>query len=283
MSEPKSLAGLSRRDFLKRAGMIAGAAAVMPSLPAWTAVGHHQGEYAGRTSTLKVGVLAPKSNIYRNLGDSLIAGMRLHFEQAGKQLGGPKFEIITEDIGFGHRQAVSRARKLIQENKVDLVVAVVTGQVIAELRELINKSRTFFIVSGIGENAVRGSERSPYVFYNTHNYWQANQAAGEWAAQNLGKKAFVAASHYDAGYDSFYAFRLGFENAGGEVVDTLVSHVTPDGDDMASLRESVEGASPDFVSASYCGEPIPLTMENSSAGQSSRLLRRISGSDIDKQ
>ena len=60
-----------------------------------------------------------------------------------------------------------------------------TPQVIAELRELINKSRTFFIVSGIGENAVRDSERSPYVFYNTLNYWQANQAAGEWAAQNL--------------------------------------------------------------------------------------------------
>ena len=58
----------------------------------------------------------------------------------------------------------------------------------------------------------------------------------------------------------------------------------PDGDDLSSLRESVEGASPDFVYASYCGEQsMEFTNAFERAGLNGRYLLMSSGFMVDDE
>lgn len=63
----------------------------------------------------------------------------------------------------------------------------------------------------------------------------------------------MAASLYEAGFDSLYAFQLGLESAGGSVTRTLVTHVTSSDAPFAPLWEEVRQDASDFVYAAYCG------------------------------
>ena len=76
---------------------------------------------------------------------------------------------------------------------------------------------------------------------------------GKWAAGKLGRKGFIAASLADAGYDAVYAFRRGFESAGGSIADTDVTHVDPSSSRLGDLFNAVRAVSPSFVYAQYTG------------------------------
>ena len=90
--------------------------------------------------------------------------------------------------------AIRKARELIERDKVDVVGGVVNSEVAADLRPIFEESRRVLIVTNVGANVVREADRSSHVFYNSLNYWQANRATGQWAADNLGRRAFVGHS-----------------------------------------------------------------------------------------
>ena len=208
--------------------------------------------------------------------------MRLSFDQFKDQIGGRRVELVKEQIGFGRTLAIRKARELIERDKVDVVVGVVNSEVAADLRPIFEESRRVLIVTNVGANVVREADRSSHVFYNSLNYWQANRATGQWAADNLGRRAFVASSLYDSGYDSVYAFRTGFESAGGEVVDTYTTHVPPDSGDPAPLIAAIKKAKPDVVFGCYCGEPaITFVRAYSKSGLAKRIPLVGSGFMVD--
>jgi branched-chain amino acid transport system substrate-binding protein len=76
---------------------------------------------------------------------------------------------------------------------------------------------------------------------------------GRWAAGNLGRKGFVAASLADSGYDAVYAFRRGFETAGGVIAGTGITHVDPRSPGLSKLFDAIRAASPAFVYALHTG------------------------------
>lgn len=247
MTEPKTSSTVSRRSFLKGFGAVAGSLALSSQLWPGLGGGHNQ-------RPIKIGVLVPPSRIYPRLGEDLTSGMRLYFDQTGGESGGPGFELVTEDIGFGPSLASKKIAKLIQKDRVDLVAGVVSPETARSLTDIFEQHRTPFIVNELGANLVDTHATSRYVFYNSFNLWQANRAMGGWAARNLGNKAFVASSFYDSGYDALYEFQRGFEASGGKVVGTHISHVPPDEGDATPLFDAVEQAEPDFVYGFYCGQ-----------------------------
>jgi branched-chain amino acid transport system substrate-binding protein len=64
----------------------------------------------------------------------------------------------------------------------------------------------------------------------------------------------LTGSLYDSGYDAFYAFRLGFESQGGEILATHVTTQPVQPADVAALLDSPEGRRADCVYAGYSGE-----------------------------
>src|SRR5262249_55244148 len=114
---------------------------------------------------------------------------------------------------------------------------------------------TLLLVSDAGADAVEPVRGGGSVFFDSLGYWQASWAMGDWAARNLGRRAVVAASLYESGYDSLYAFQPGLEEAGGEGVETCVTHVPPATHDTGRAIAAIRRAVPDFVFAAYSGQP----------------------------
>jgi branched-chain amino acid transport system substrate-binding protein len=242
---------ITRRAFLKTVSAVAGAAAASTLLSGCDTAG------LGRTSlsrvaavSLKLGVLVPRSAAYPMLGQNLLAGMQLYADRSA----GRPLHLLVEEIGAGQSEAHRGALKLLDQDRVDMLAGVLSPSVAATLHNALAERRTSLVVADIGANVPRQSEDSPFVAYSSLGYWRASRAMGHWAAQNLGGRAAIATSFYDGGYDTIYAFRLGFEAAGGQILDTHVSHRPADADDrMAALMAQIGAARPDLVYAVYSG------------------------------
>jgi branched-chain amino acid transport system substrate-binding protein len=63
----------------------------------------------------------------------------------------------------------------------------------------------------------------------------------------------VISSFHDSGFDLNYAFQLGFESAGGEVLDILVTHRPGRPGDLPAALERAAALRPAVVYASYAG------------------------------
>lgn len=260
--------GITRRSLLKGAALLAGAAALAPLWQDWGPLGKAispltggSNPLTGGSNPLKVGALIPASSIYPALGEGLMAGMSLYFGQANNQAGGRRIELVSRNIGFGPSRAVEASRKLIQEDEVDFVVGVLNSGVASDLRVVFQESHTPFLINNVGANVIRPAESSPYIFHNSLNYWQASQATGVWAASNLGRRAFMATSFYDSGYDTLYAFRRGFELAGGEVIRTHTGGIPPIEDDPKQLMKAIRQARLiSFARSTVASQPSTLSM-----------------------
>ncbi|WP_027891000.1 hypothetical protein [Calidithermus chliarophilus] len=180
---------------------------------------------------LRVGVLAP-------------AGAK-GFRAALERSGGEGVEWLHRAIGATPRSAVREARELLEAG-VSALVALGDGLEEA-LRPLAEEHAAVLILSEVGVLMPRRVAPGVFVFRNSLRQWQAEWAMGAWSAAHRGPTAVVVTGLLEAGYDLPYAFRSGFEAAGGRVLATLVSDAATGKHDFASALAQVRSLGPATV------------------------------------
>jgi branched-chain amino acid transport system substrate-binding protein len=249
-----SKSAISRRKFITKFGLAAGASALLPIIPPFVPKRSvNTTSLFKKDHPLTLGILLPPSNVYPAMGENLLAGISLYFERTGNQVSGREIVLRCEQTGFGPNSAVQKSCKLLETDKVDLVTGIVDTAVNIEIRRLFHNKRIFLIANQVGANVLRAHDHSPYIIHNSLDYWQANWALGHWAANHVGKKALVAASFYESGYDALYAFNLGFEDGGGKIIRTVVDNLPSEKPDNSALMSVIKKDKPDLVFASYSG------------------------------
>ena len=247
MSKPSLF--LSRRNFLKLTGLAAGSLLASRAEAAGNLEARLNGSWHRTGRLHRVGVLLPNSSLYPALSENYLTGLTGFREQANS----PSIKLVKAAYGIDPAAAMVQARRLIEQEKVDLLVGLVSSGAAARLRDLMHKSQVPLIACNLGENVIRPEEQSPNIFHHTLHAWQSSAVMGAWAAGHVGRRALIASSLYDSGYDTLYAFQLGLQAAGGELVDTFVTHVPPDEGDFTPLFDRIRAVEPDFVYALYCG------------------------------
>ncbi len=204
---------------------------------------------------ISIGVMLPRSRSYPQLAPNLLAGMELALAQLDQRAAGRPLRLVVEEIGVGLAFAEQKARKLLSADMVDFAVGLLPVNLAAALQPLFAAQQVCLIASQAGENIPRRDEQGPFCFQNSLALWQANYALGARAAAQIGRRAMLAQSFYDSGYDLPFAFRLGYEQAGGEVLGTFLTHRPPDPGTFGPIFEQVERDAPDLIFASYSGRP----------------------------
>jgi branched-chain amino acid transport system substrate-binding protein len=243
---------LSRRDFLKIAG-VAGVGATLAACgtPATTAA-PAAATKAPAGPPLKVGVLVPTTGIYAVLGESMTEGMKMYFESVGNTAGGRKIEIVAEDEGEKPDEALKKARKMVEQDQVDLVAGIVSSGVAAAVRSFFDETQSVLIIANAGANAMTRAAKSKYIFRTSFSNWQPNWPMGAWTYENVGKKALISVPDYGAGADMLKAFENGFKAAGGTVVEKQLTPF-PNMGDPAPFITQIQNAKIDLVYAFYSG------------------------------
>ncbi len=210
-SDGLSSGRLRRREIVKT-----GAALALGSLGWRTRLARAEARDA-----VKVGVLLPSSGVYAQLGQDITQGMLLYLDRVQNRAGGRPIQLIAEDETADPSIALSKARKLIESDRVDILTGVVSTAAAYAIRDLVHSSRTIFIVSNAGGNALTRERKSPYIFRVSFTSWQVSFPFGRWVADKVSRRATVLAADYAFGRESVAAFKESFLAAGGQVLDEI--------------------------------------------------------------
>ena len=74
---------------------------------------------------LKIGFLAPRTGIFTQLGTDMVNGFQMYLDEHNGMLGGAKVNFIVEDDQGKPDVDVTKAKKLILQDKVDMLVGAV--------------------------------------------------------------------------------------------------------------------------------------------------------------
>jgi branched-chain amino acid transport system substrate-binding protein len=244
MNPSRSRNRFNRRQFLKAAGLAAGAAAAGPVLSACAP--------AAPSGPVKIGLLLPYSAVYAELGVSIENGLRMYLEEAGNTAGGREITIITEDEGATPDEATPRLQKLVEQDEVDIVAGIVSSGVLAATRDYLIANEKLLICANAGANQLSRGAKTPYVWRTSFTNWMPNWPVGPWVVENVGTRAFISVPDYGAGADTIASFSNSFEAAGGTVV-TVQKTPFPNIGDPAPFIAEVANADVDFLYCFYSG------------------------------
>jgi len=205
----------------------------------------------GGNGELKIGLLSGFSGPYAAFGPDMARCAEVYLDQHAGMLGGLKVTTIQEDEGASTQDALNKARKLIQQDKVDVMMGIVSSANALAIRDMVDQAQKPTIISNANANAITGEQRSKYIFRTALNAYQNASALANWAPTNVGKRMIVMAPDYAAGQEWTAAYKQVFEGAGGTVLDTILP---PLGNaDYAPFLSKIKPQNPDGVWAQFAG------------------------------
>ena len=228
---------MNRRRFLKTAAAGLGAA-LAPAL-------------ARAAEPIKIGVLLPFSKAFAVLGDNTFAGFMLGAKEAGPEIAGRKYTIVKEDDTADPSVGVSKARKLIDKDEVDVIVATIHSGVAAAIRNHIVDAKKLWLNPIATNDLLAEQGCSRYHFRFSASGWQSSAPMAPWAKAKFGDTAYITAFNFAFGQQTAAHFKKAFEAAGGKV---LGESFPPFGTtNFAPYFPAIKDARPSVVFANFAG------------------------------
>jgi len=217
-------------------------------------------------STFKVGLLVPLSGAYTDAGTTIKDGFMLRLKQANFQAGDTKIEVVVEDTETKPAVGVTKARKLVEKDKVDILAGVYSSAVGLAVRGFAHQEKVPHVILG-GSVALSLSfeNKSPYVYRCSTAAGQYLMGFAPYLYNRLGyRKGVVMVPDYAYGHDMMNAFKKDFTKLGGEVIQSIV--VPFPTLDFAPYLSKID-ASADFIYAEFAGsDAVRLVKQYKSYG-----------------
>lgn len=171
---------------------------------------------------IKIGVIHAHTGVHTSVGKAATNGLLVSFEQIGYEVAGRKVEVIVEDAEGKSDVALTKARKLVEKNKVNILVGPVDTASAYALRSYVETNKLPMIITIAFARDLTQAKKSPYIFRVNATGDQVSRPFGRYAYEKLGlRKAVVMASDVAAGHEVADGFMETFKQAGGQVVKEI--------------------------------------------------------------
>jgi branched-chain amino acid transport system substrate-binding protein len=229
----------NRRQFLIQAGLLTGAALVRPRLA------------LAQAQKLRIGLMLPYTGTYAQLGVAITNGFKLAVSERGGKLAGRELEFFTVDDEAEPAKAPENTNKLVQRDKVDVLVGTVHSGVQMGMVKIAKETNTLMIIPNAGLDAATGALCAPNIFRTSFSNWQPSYPMGKVLADRGVKNVVSLAWKYGAGEEAVAGFTEGFIKAGGKSVRGLWIPF-PNAEFQALLTE-IASLRPDAVFVFFAG------------------------------
>ncbi len=197
---------INRRDLLKHsagAAILAGTGLSFPSI-------------LRAADTVKVGLSIPVTGLQAILGETLMNCYKLAADELNAKNGiaGRKIELIVEDNQTTTKGAVDKARKLIGQDKVDVVMGTIISLERSATLSVTSRAKKLFFYPTNFE----GEECDKYFVATGPIPMQQVDPMAPWIVESLGKTVYIMGSDYAWPRKMTEAITAAMEKSGGKVV-----------------------------------------------------------------
>ncbi|HZB38126.1 MAG TPA: ABC transporter substrate-binding protein [Beijerinckiaceae bacterium] len=191
---------------------------------------------------IRIGLIQTLSGPAATLGQQARDGFNLAVKELGGKLGGRDVELVVVDDELKPDVAVTKAKGLVDRDKVDVVVGPIFSNVLLAIHKPVLEGGAILISANAGPSSYAGKECHPNFFVTSYQNDQVHEVLGK-VAQNRGyKKVYLLAPNYQAGRDSMAGFKRHFK---GEVVEE--SYVPLNTLDFQGELAKIAAAQPDAI------------------------------------
>jgi branched-chain amino acid transport system substrate-binding protein len=172
---------------------------------------------------LRIGYLAPLTGGLAQTGIDMRDGFLLYLEQHGNKLGGMDVKLIIEDEQGKGDVAVTKAKKLVLQDKVHMFIGGVLASTGYALAPVSTELKTMYIPSipAADDLTQRQLKNFPYLIRTSWSSSQPHHPLGQWACDQGYKKIVTIAADYAFGYEVVGGFQKAFEDCGGKIVQKI--------------------------------------------------------------
>jgi len=221
---------------------------------------------------IKIGLLATLEGTYTVLGEDGVRGFKVALKKWGGMAGGKEIEVIIAPTDASPDSAVRAARKVVEQDKVDILVGPLSGSEGIALRDYSKTQPQVTFVNGAS-----GAQETTYVT-PSDNFFRFNMDGAQMSA-GLGKYIYdvkgyktiaTVGEDYSFVYTQVFGLVTEFCAAGGVVTERI--WVPLGTKDFAS----VIAALPDDVDAIYLGlgggDAVNFLNQYQQAGGDAKLI-----------
>jgi len=172
---------------------------------------------------LRIGYLAPLTGGLAQTGIDMRDGFLLYLDQHGNKLGGMDVKLIIEDEQGKGDVAVTKAKKLVLQDKVHMLIGGVLASTGYALAPVSTELKTMYIPSipAADDLTQRQLKNFPYLIRTSWSSSQPNHPLGQWACDQDYKKIVTIAADYAFGYETVGGFQKAFEDCGGKIIQKI--------------------------------------------------------------
>jgi branched-chain amino acid transport system substrate-binding protein len=172
----------------------------------------------GQKGPIKVGFIVPLSGAYAQNGRDILNGFLLYLEEIGYKAAGREIHLIVEDDEAVPAVGLTKARKLIERDRVHLMAGALLSSTGYALAPYIDSMRVPMIYPVVSADDLTQRRRSAWIVRTGWSGSQPNHAFGEYAYHTLKlRKVATIALDYAFGWESVGGFQRTFEAEGGTI------------------------------------------------------------------
>ncbi len=178
------------------------------------------------TEAVRIGLISSLTGPAAQLGRDVVNGFTMYIEEVGGQVAGRPIRVIVEDDEGTPSGALTKARRLVEQEKVHVVAGTILGSMCPAMAPYATQQKVpYFPLCAADDITQRRA--TPYIIRTSFAGSQPSHPFGEYAAKTLGYKRVVTlAVDYAYGWDVVGGFHKTFEEAGGKVIQKMWAPLT---------------------------------------------------------
>jgi branched-chain amino acid transport system substrate-binding protein len=176
-----------------------------------------------RAEELRIGFIAPMTGIFAQVGKDMVNGFQMYLDEHGGKLGSMDVKFIVEDDQAKPDLGVTKAKKLVLQDKVHMFIGGVLASTGYALAPVSSELKTIYIASipAADDLTQRQASKYPLFFRTGWSSSQPNHPYGQWACDQGYKKIVAVAADYAFGYEQVGGFQKTFEDCGGKIIQKI--------------------------------------------------------------
>ena len=173
------------------------------------------------SSPVRIGHLAALTGVGAVLGKDVDDGFKLYLDQVNNEVAGRKIEVITEDEEFKADVALTKARKLVERDRVHVIAGPVSSASAYAVRDYITSRKLPTVLTIGAADGLTQEKASPYIFKASITDSLMSLPFGDWLYRRGYRRIVLMAPNYAAGVEIAGGIARTFTRAGGQVVQEI--------------------------------------------------------------
>lgn len=203
---------MNRRNFLQSVG---GGALYLVS-------GSLQQALAQNSGPIRIGFLAPLTGTAASAGRELVDGWNMYWQENGLKLAGRPVEILVEDDASSPDTALQKARRLVQQQNVHMLVGNVLANTGLAVAEFVKGTGTPYFMPVVAADDLTQRTRIPNVLRVAgFAASQMTRPLADWCRKQGYKRVVTIGQDYTFGHEQAGGFVQNFTEAGGTLAGQL--------------------------------------------------------------